>query len=288
MKEFKGRVAVVTGSASGIGRAVADRLAREGMRMVLADLDEAALDKARAEIEADGAEVLAVRTDVSKPEQVENLAKQALDRFGAVHVLVNNAGVVVTGAAWENTPEDWQWVLGVNLYGAINGMRTFVPIMLEQDTECHVVSTSSMAGLASNAGIAVYNVSKHGVVTLSETLYHDLNALGSKISVSVLCPGYIRTNLMDCGRLRPGDLAKDPPKQAATVLAVAANEGLAEGIEQGLEPSSVAERVFKAIRDKEFYILHAQDEILQLTFTRCQDILAQRNPTTAGVVVSDV
>src|SRR3990172_8826356 len=198
MKEFRGKVAVVTGAASGIGRAMAERLAAEGMKVVLADIEKAALGGAEAEMKAGGATVIAVPTDVSKADEVEALAGKTIDAFGAVHVLCNNAGVPpVVGPSWELTEADWQWVLGVNLWGVLHGIRTFVPIMLAQDSEGHVVNTASVAGLLSGAWFATYSVAKHGVVTLSESLPRELELTGSRVKVPVLCPGWVRTQLMD-------------------------------------------------------------------------------------------
>src|SRR3990172_1689938 len=185
MKEFRDRVAVVTGAASGIGRALADRFGAEGMKVVLADVEEAALRQAEAELREKGVDVLGVRTDVSKPEELEKLAQQTLDAFGAVHVVCNNAGVAgAWGPTWANTLDDWNWIMGVNLWGVIHGVRTFVPIMLEQGDEGHVVNTASLAGLMPGRGI--YGVTKQAVVALSESLYNDLKVADAKIGVSVL------------------------------------------------------------------------------------------------------
>ena len=284
MREFRDRVAVITGGASGIGRATADRLAQEDMRIVLADVEDGALEKARLEMEEAGADVLAVRTDVSDAKQVEHLARAALDHFGAVHVLFNNAGVAVTGSIWEHSLEDWQWVLNVNLWGVVHGLRSFVPILLEQGGEGHIISTASIAGLMSNPGLGVYNVSKFGVVTLSETLYMDLRARGSSIGVSVLCPGYIRTRIMDSARNRPGDLSKDPPVADASPVAMAMEQALRTGIEGGYDATVVAQHVFEGIRDERFYVLPAQREILDAMHERCQGVIEARNPTVPTVL----
>src|SRR2546423_9022177 len=173
MKDFQGKVAVVTGAASGIGRGLAEKCVREGMKVVLADVEEKVLNQASAELKALSGDVLAVRTDVSKAGDVEALAQQAFDTYGAVHLLFNNAGVGGGSTLWESTLADWEWVLGVNLWGVIHGIRTFVPRMLEQHTEGHIINTASVAGLISSPG-GIYNVTKHGVIALSETLYHEL------------------------------------------------------------------------------------------------------------------
>jgi NAD(P)-dependent dehydrogenase (short-subunit alcohol dehydrogenase family) len=275
VKEFKDRVAVVTGAASGIGRAIAERLAAEGMKVVLADVEREALASAESEMKAKGATVLAVPTDVSKAEDVEALAQKAVDAFGAVHVLCNNAGVAVGGVSWERSLADWQWGLGVNLWGVIHGIHVFVPIMLAQDSEGHVVNTASMAGLVSLPSMSVYNVSKHGIVTLSEAMYHELALAGGKVKVSVLCPGWVNTRLMDADRNRPAGLQNDPADEAQT-------EALRETVRQllatGLTSEQVADRVFEAIRDERFYILTHPD-MKPAIQTRVEDIMAERNPT---------
>jgi len=209
MKDFQNKVAVITGAASGIGRALAERSARAGMKVVLADVEEDALVRTEKEMRAAGGTVLAVRTDVSKAHDVQALARKTLDAFGSVHLLCNNAGVAVaTKAIWETSLEDWQWCLGVNLWGVIHGIRTFVPIMLRQDVEAHVVNTASIAGLLSLPYIAIYNATKHAVVTITESLHHELSLLSSKVKASVLCPGFIRTSIMASYRNRPVEFGK--------------------------------------------------------------------------------
>jgi NAD(P)-dependent dehydrogenase (short-subunit alcohol dehydrogenase family) len=194
MKQFENRVAVVTGAASGIGRALAETFAGAGMKVVLSDVEEAALAKAADALDAAGADVLAIRTDVSRPEQVEELARRSVDAFGGVHLLCNNAGVAVGRVAtWESTLDDWRWILGVNLMGVIHGLRSFIPIMLEQQTEGHIVNTASIAGLVTLGGNALYGVTKHAVVSLSESLHNELAAREAKLKVSVLCPGWVNT-----------------------------------------------------------------------------------------------
>ncbi len=280
MKDVKGKVAVVTGAASGIGRAMAERFAAEGMKLVLADVEERALSRAVADLEAKGATVRAVPTNVATAGGVEALAAETLDAFGAVHVLCNNAGVVAAGLAWELTVADWEWVLGVNLWGVIHGIRVFVPIMLGQDADGHIVNTASMAGLVSSPMNAVYNVAKFGVVTLSETLQHDLTLRGARIGVSVLCPGWVNTRILEADRNRPatpGAAAARPPTPEEAAMEQTVRQLLATG----LPPAEVAARVFAAIRDERFYIL-THPEWKGLIRTRMEDILEERPPTFAG------
>lgn len=279
MKEFKDRVAVVTGGASGIGRAMAERFAAEGVKIVLADIEQGALDRAAAEMQAKGATVLPVRTDVSKPQQVDALAQKTLDSFGAVHIVCNNAGVVPPGGLlWDATLADWQWVLGVNLWGVIHGVRTFVPIMLKQGIEGHIVNTSSLAGLITGPFLGIYSVAKHGVVALSESLYHEFNFTGSKLKVSVLCPAWVNTNLTDAARNRPPELddtADRPVNQAGQMVMETVRNLLATG----MSTEQVAEEVFTAVRDEKLYILphRERNDVIQ---TRMEAILEERNPVT--------
>ena len=233
MKEFKGKVAVITGAASGIGRAVAERCVGEGMKIVLADIDEANLAKAETELKTPGGTVLAVRTDVSKRSDVERLARRALDAFGQVHLLFNNAGVGAGGAPWEATWNDWEWVIGVNLWGVIYGVKVFTPLMLAQNTECHIINTSSAAGLTVGGATAPYAVTKHAVVALSESLYLTLQRRNSLVKVSVLCPGLVRTNIVDAERNRPAELRNEPVKLTPEMRA-----GRIQGRHRGKHASS--------------------------------------------------
>jgi NAD(P)-dependent dehydrogenase (short-subunit alcohol dehydrogenase family) len=278
MKAFKDKVAVITGAASGIGQALAEHGVRLGMKVVLADVEAEALAKTEAQMRSAGAPVLAVRTDVSQAEDVEALAQKTLEVFGAVHLLCNNAGVATSGTVvWESSLTDWEWVFGVNLWGVIHSLRAFVAIMLAQDTECHIVNTASLSGLISFPRGSVYAVTKHGVVTLSETLHHELAERGGKVKVSVLCPGLVKTRIVDCARNRPERLPAPPmgPVEAAGW------ETLRQQMETAMPPAHVADAVFQAIRDERFYILtHPEGE--DWIRTRLDDILQQRNPTRPG------
>jgi NAD(P)-dependent dehydrogenase (short-subunit alcohol dehydrogenase family) len=282
MKEFKGKVAVITGAASGIGRGIAERCMREGMNVVLADVDEADLAKAEAELKAAGGTVLGVRTDVSKRTDVEQLARRALHAFGPVHLLFNNAGVGAGGAAWEATWNDWEWVIGVNLWGVIHGVKVFTPLMLAQNTECHIVNTSSAAGLAVGGASAPYSVTKHAVVALSESLYLTLQQRNSLVKVSVLCPGLVRTNIANAERSRPAELRNEPitmtPEMQAGLAAFKA------ALEASMPPVQVADVVFDAIKKEQFYILTDPDwtEVIQL---RTDKLLRMENPQSPTAAI---
>jgi NAD(P)-dependent dehydrogenase (short-subunit alcohol dehydrogenase family) len=280
MRELAGKVAVVTGAASGIGRALAERFARARMKVVLADVEAATLSTAAHELVDGGAEVLAVPTDVSRAEDVDALARRALERFGGVHVLCNNAGVALAGPIWEHTLEDWRWLLGVNLWGVVHGVRTFVPIMLEAKTPGHVVNTASVAGLTSAPGLGVYNVSKHAVVTLSETLAKDLETAGAPIKVSVLCPGFVNTRILDSARNRPADLGAEQPRPAE-VESVVRNL-----VAAGMPPVEVASHVLRAIEEERFYVLTHPDFLAQVK-ERCQDIVEGRTPNLPSITLID-
>jgi NAD(P)-dependent dehydrogenase (short-subunit alcohol dehydrogenase family) len=248
-----GRVAVVTGAASGIGLGLSARLAAEGMRVVMADIEAPALVESAAELSGQGATVLPVVTDVSSREQVEALRDEALREFGAVHLLCNNAGVGgPTGRLWLVPDGDWEWVLGVNLGGVINGVRAFVPLLLEQDA-AHILNTASIFGVFAGA-LGPYGISKHAIVALTETLYADLRALrlDQKLGVSVLCPGAVRTNFGDSARNRPADAGPTLERDAAEGARAQRFSQLAVG---GKEPAEVAGIVVDGIRAGRFYIL---------------------------------
>jgi NAD(P)-dependent dehydrogenase (short-subunit alcohol dehydrogenase family) len=257
MRDLKGKVAVVTGGASGIGRAMAERFAREGMKLVVADVEEKALAEAAAAL-GKTAEVIALRTDVSRWEDVAALADAAYAKFGATHVLCNNAGVGAGGVAWEMTGQDWEWVLGVNLWGVIHGIRAFVPRMIAQGGG-HVVNTASIAGLVSAPGMGAYCATKHAVVAVSECLHHDFAVTGNAgaMHVSVLCPGWVKTNIADSARNRPEAAKaakKDPTQQEAVLESIVRN-----AIESGIPAVDVADRVLSAIVEERFWILTHPD-----------------------------
>jgi NAD(P)-dependent dehydrogenase (short-subunit alcohol dehydrogenase family) len=279
MKELQDKVAVVTGAASGIGRALAGRWAAAGMRVVLADVEPAALDAAAHELARSGARAIAVRTDVSKPGDVEALGKAALDAFGAVHVVCNNAGVSVSGLSWMHTLADWEWVLGVNLWGVIHGVRVFTPILLGQGAEGHIVNTASIAGMISGPGMSVYNVTKHGVVTLSETLWHELRLLGAPIGVSVLCPAWVNTNIIDSARNRPAALAQTTEVMPGREEVQEAARAL---LASGLPPDRVAALVVEAVREDRFYVLPHPDWKRYVRI-RMEDILEDRSPSPSAI-----
>jgi NAD(P)-dependent dehydrogenase (short-subunit alcohol dehydrogenase family) len=276
MKTLRGRVAVVTGAASGIGLALAERFAAEGMKVVMADIEGPALASAAEGLRKTGAALLATRVDVASPEDVERLARETYAAFGAAHVLCNNAGVAVLGAVHEHTLADWQWVLGVNLWGVIHGVRAFVPRMLAGGDEGHIVNTASMAGLTTAPYMAVYDVAKHGVVALSESMYKEFEITGAPLGVSVVCPGLINTNIMRSSRNRPPELADEGKVGAG---AQAFGQALGDRLTTGYPPSEVADQVVRGIREKRFYIVPAQPEVRQYATLRAQDIIELRNPT---------
>ena len=277
MKDFKDKVVVITGAASGLGLAMAHRFAAEGMKLVLADVEEEALRKVETEFRKASVPVLGIKTDVARSHDIERLAEKTLATFGAVHILCNNAGVAPGGVVWENTQADWEWVMGVNVWGVIHGVRTFLPIMLRQDTECHVVNTASVAGMLSVPGMGIYCVSKHAVVTLTECLYHDLQQRGAKVGVSVLCPAYVPTGIIDSERNRPAALRNAPRPKTPEELE--RDELSRHAVQSGrITPDQVAGMVFDAITADRFYIL-THPKIKRAIQARMEDILEGHHPT---------
>jgi NAD(P)-dependent dehydrogenase (short-subunit alcohol dehydrogenase family) len=257
--QFAGRVAVITGAASGIGLALAERAAREGMSVVMADIETGALDAAADRVRSLGARVAAQRVDVSNEADVDSLARRAYEEFGAVHLLCNNAGVLHRErAAWEFSLADWKWVFDVNVWGVVHGIQSFVPRMLASGEPGHIVNTASMAGLITGGmGTAVYDASKHAVLSLSESLYRDLVVRQSRVSASVLCPGAVDTNIFTAERNRPtsiGAAEGEPPQSRG-----------AAGAGDMLKPEQMADSVFEAVRENRFYVLAAQTVIYEWT-----------------------
>jgi len=283
MKDVKGKVAVVTGAASGIGRGMAESFAAAGMKVVLADVDAARLGEFARELEKTGAEVLPVKTDVSHQDEVDALAQRALEGFGAVHVVCNNAGVAHGGVpTWQSTLHDWEWIVGVNLMGVVHGVRTFTPLLLEQG-EGHIVNTASMAGLISGAGNALYGVTKHAVVALSEALFNELAAQGTpRVRVSVLCPGWINTQILQSSlRNQPEAVRHHRPEDRTSPEGEIRRKLVESMLASGLDPRRVGDLVLDAIREERFWILtHPQWK--SMIRHRVDNILEERDPTPAG------
>ena len=282
MKTFKGRTAVITGAASGFGLETARRAAREGMNVVMADVQVDALDAAAADVRALGAQVLPFRLDVSKAAEVEAMGAATVARFGVPHVVFNNAGVGHGGLVWEHSAKDWEWVLGVNVMGVAHGVRVFTPLMLaaakaDADYEGHVVNTASMAGLLNAPNMGVYNVSKHAVVSLSETLYQDLALVSDQVTASVLCPFFVPTGIHSSHRNRPAE-ASDADARPTRSQRVA-QAMVSKAVDSGkVSAAQVAGFVFDALRDKRFYI-YSHPKALSSVQTRLEDIMLARNPT---------
>jgi NAD(P)-dependent dehydrogenase (short-subunit alcohol dehydrogenase family) len=271
MQQFVDKVAVITGGASGIGFAMAERFAAEGMKLVLADIEAEALETAVAKLRQQGARVVGVPTDVSKLESVQALLARTIDAFDRVHVLCNNAGVQAAGPTWQLSMGQWQWLLGVNLWGVIHGVHVFVPHMLSQGDECHIVNTSSMAGLLSVPMMSAYQVTKHGVVTLSESLAQELAQLETQIGVSVLCPAFVQTQLHEAERNRPHtlqdhDTVNDSLKQNLDASVRALVTG-------GKPPAEIAQAVVDAIRDRRLHVF-THPEVVPMFEQRADAILA--------------
>ncbi|MCY1282859.1 SDR family mycofactocin-dependent oxidoreductase [compost metagenome] len=280
MKDFSGRVAVITGAASGFGKAFAKRGAALGMKLVLADIQAEALDATVAELRASGAAVIGVRTDVSQAEQIQALADAAIAEFGTVHLLFNNAGVLAGGLVWENSEKDWDWVLGVNVRSVIHGVRIFTPLMLaaaaaDPDYQGHIVNTASMAGLLNAPTLGAYSLSKQAVVSLSESLYHDLALVSAQVHCSVLCPYFVPTGISQSARNRPQELANAVGLTRSQAIALAQNQKATGSAKVSAE--QIAELTFAAIRQGSFYIYshpHAMGSVRE----RFEAIVEQRNP----------
>jgi NAD(P)-dependent dehydrogenase (short-subunit alcohol dehydrogenase family) len=279
ISDFQGKTAVLTGAGSGFGLECARIGARLGMNLVLVDVQPDALDKAQAELEAAGAQVLARKVDVSSAEQMEDLAQAVQQRFGAPHFVFNNAGVGSGGLIWENSVKDWEWVLGVNVWGVIHGVRLFTPMMLaaakaDPAYRGHIVNTASMAGLLTPPNMGIYNVSKHAVVSLSETLYQDLKLVTDQVGASVLCPYFVPTGISQSHRNKPAGLADEKPTQSQLIGQAMSDKAVSSG---KVTAAEVAQRVFDAIAADQFYI-YSHVNALGPVRARMEGIVGQRNP----------
>lgn len=279
MNNFQGRTAVITGAGSGFGLEVARLAAREGMQLVLADVQTDALEAAAAELQALGAPVLARRVDVARAAEVEALGAATMERFGVPHFVFNNAGVGAGGLIWEHSAADWEWVLGVNLMGVAHGVRVFTPMMLQAAAvdptwQGHIVNTASMAGLLNPPNMGVYNVSKHAVVSLSETLYQDLSLVTDQVHASVLCPYFVPTGIHQSHRNRP-DAPTAPPTRSQLIAQAMSEKAVTSG---KLAAADVAALVFDGLRANRFYIV-SHPQALGAVQTRLEDVMQQRNPT---------
>ena len=279
--DFKGKTAVLTGAASGFGLECARIGAKLGMNMVLVDVQQDALDRAVSELQAAGAQVLARKVDVASAEQMEALAEAVQQRFGAPHLVFNNAGVGAGGLVWENSVKDWEWVLGVNVMGVAHGVRIFTPMMLaaaakDPAWQGHIVNTASMAGLLNPPNMGVYNVSKHAVVALSETLYQDLALVTDQIGASVLCPFFVATGISQSHRNRPGALAAEKPTRSQLIGQAMTGKAVGSG---KVTATDVAQKVFDAVAANQFYI-YSHPKAIGSVQTRLEDILQARNPTS--------
>ncbi len=277
---FAGKTAVLTGAGSGFGLECARIGARLGMNLVLVDVQQDALDAAAAEMQAAGSQVLARKVDVSNAAQMEQLAADVQQRFGAPHLVFNNAGVGAGGLVWENSVKDWEWVLGVNLWGVVHGVRLFTPMMLaaakaDPAWRGHIVNTASMAGLLNAPNMGIYNVSKHAVVSLSETLYQDLSLVTDQIGASVLCPFFVPTGINQSHRNRPGELPADKPTKSQLIGQAMSDKAVGSG---KVTAAEVAQKVFDAAAQGQFYI-YSHPKALASVQTRMEDVMMIRNPT---------
>lgn len=273
MKQLKGRVAAVTGAASGLGRSMALAFAAEGMHVALADVDEKNLSRVEHEIRSKGVRAFTMRVDVAKGADVDAFAERTVQELGSVHLVCNNAGVSPLGAVWEASAADWQWILGVNLWGVIHGVRAFAPRLIAQN-EGHIVNTASVAGLISPPGSGAYNVTKHAVVALSESLQHDLRERGSAVGVSVLCPAYVPTGIVDSERSRPKELGVSEKSKETLAREAMLRKAVTSG---KISADQVAQAVVAAVKEERFYIL-THPRIKGAIQARMEDILQERAP----------
>ncbi len=286
MEHVQGKTAVITGAASGIGRAMARTFGEAGMRVVMADVEGTSLEQARKDVAAAGIEAVAHVCDVSQADAVSGLAEVAKDAFGGIHVVCNNAGVFAGGTTWGTPSSDYEWVINVNIWGVIHGLQTFVPILLEQDEPGHVVNTASMAGLTTGPMTAAYFMSKHAVVSMSESLFHELKAREAKVGVSVVCPELVDTRIGEAERNRPHHLKRDDEELPNETKLVEA--AIKASTPTGVEPKVLAERALAAIQENQFWVLPPDgDPWRRAAKQRCDDIVHARNPTLAGPAAGD-
>jgi NAD(P)-dependent dehydrogenase (short-subunit alcohol dehydrogenase family) len=270
MELGRGQVAVVTGAGSGIGLALADRFARAGLHVVLADVQEDALSAAAAQVAGHGVDTLAVRCDVSSEAQVQELVRSTLDRFGGVHVVCNNAGVAAKGDPWFGPLSSWEWVMGVNFWGVVHGCRAFLPHLVGGG---HIVNTASIAGLMPGFGPS-YDASKHAVVAMSEDLFHTVRLAGLPIGVSVLCPGWVRTGIMDAERNWPSSLGELPPPSPGAVVS---EKYVRQAIDEGATPAFIADQVADAVAGGRFWVI-PQQEFFDLVIERWHRVMERQDP----------
>jgi NAD(P)-dependent dehydrogenase (short-subunit alcohol dehydrogenase family) len=282
MKDFKDKTAVITGGASGIGRAMAELFLSKGMNVVLGDIEQSALDKTVADLKGQGGTCIGVVTDVSKAKDVQKLADAAVAEYQGVHVACNNAGVFAGGLLWEESLADFQWQLDVNVWGVIHGIRTFVPIMAAQDSECHIVNTASMAAVTAMPYSGIYHMTKHAVLAMSESLYHELAFHVPNVKVSVLCPEAINTGIAASERNRPSAYSGDGDIVQSDERALV-SQALADSVSDGIAPEVMAQRVFDGIVNERFYLM-SEEAWRDAAHTRLDDIRAGRNPTFAPPV----
>lgn len=288
MQEFAGKVAVITGAASGIGKALTEKCIAEGMHVVMADIEEAVLEQAAAELQATtNNQVLPMVTNVAMEAELRKVRDEAVEKLGGVHLLFNNAGVGGGGNSWNATQKDWDWVLGVNLWSVIYGQRVFVPQMIAQNSPCHIVNTASIAGIIGGSTNALYSVTKHGVVALTENLAVDLKAEDTQIGCSVLCPGFVNTNIFNSGRNRPADLTNDEAPQPLTPEDEQRMAMFQEILRQGMQPAAIADIVFEGIRADRLYIL-PHDHFDQMIRDRAENMINGTNPLMGEAVLGNL
>ena len=288
MQDFAGKVAVITGAASGIGKALTEKCIAEGMHVVMADIEQAVLDEVAADLQTTtNNQVVPVLANVALEAELSKVLDEAVGQLGGVHLLFNNAGVGGGGNAWTATQKDWDWVLGVNLWSVIYGLRVFVPQMLKQNEPCHIVNTASVAGLIGGSTNALYSVTKHGVVALTENLSVDLQAEGAQIGCSVLCPGFVNTNIFNSGRNRPAELANAEAPAAPTAEDEARLAMFQEILRQGMQPPEIADIVFDAIRADRLYIL-THDHFAEMIRTRADNIVTGTDPVMGETALANL